>query len=92
MIAATVREDYYARQVLAAVCLAEIEPSGATVELERSALGKDLQGDLVRLLHAREMALPMLDNEHRKILKRLGLQVQPTPMALANEPGLHNER
>jgi putative membrane protein len=28
--------------------------------------------DLVRLLHAREMALPMLDNEHRKILKRLG--------------------
>jgi putative membrane protein len=31
-----------------------------------------IHGDLVRLLHAREMALPMLDNEHRKILKRLG--------------------
>lgn len=31
-----------------------------------------VQAELQRLLHAREMALPMLDNEHRKVLKRLG--------------------
>ncbi len=31
-----------------------------------------IQAELLHLLHAREMALPMLDNDHRKVLKRLG--------------------
>jgi hypothetical protein len=68
LIASTVREDYHARQLVAAVSLAEIEPAKVTIELERSALSKELVSGITRRIGVEADVAEAASVYHRRLV------------------------
>lgn len=70
LIGGALKEDYHARQIIQAVCLAKATDTHLTVELERSALDRELFSGLSQRIGANEETLEAARHYYRHLVTR----------------------